>query len=108
VRIAGEDHKTRVALAQYIARAPLSMDKLSYLPSQGKVSYSSDFNPASGDTIKVWDARTFIAAATLFIPRRVFGLFTTSVCILPAAAGSGPSGLMWFLTPPGGGRRITV
>ena len=41
-------------------------------------------------------------------PRRVFGLFTTSVCILPAGGGSGPSGLMWFLTPPRGGRRIAV
>ena len=54
VRIAGDDHKTRVALAQYIARAPLYMDKLSYLPSQGTVRYTSDFNPAIGDTSKVW------------------------------------------------------
>ena len=68
VRINGDDHKTRVALAQYIARAPLSMEKLTYMPSQGTVSYTSDFNPAIGDTIKVWDAHDFIAAATLFIP----------------------------------------
>ena len=46
VRINAADHKTRVALAQYSARAPLSMDKLSYLPSQGKARYTSDFNPA--------------------------------------------------------------
>jgi len=64
VRIDGDDHKTRIALAQYIARAPLSMEKLSYVPSQGTVSYTSDFNPSIGDTIKVWDARDFIAAAT--------------------------------------------
>jgi hypothetical protein len=44
------------------------MDKLSYLPSQGTVRYTSDFNPAIGDTIKTWDVRDFIAAATLFIP----------------------------------------
>jgi hypothetical protein len=79
----GGDHKTRGALAQYIARAPLSMDKLRYLPSQGKVSYTSDFNPAIGDIIKVWDARDFIAAATLFIPPqgvrliRYFGLYAS-------------------------------
>jgi hypothetical protein len=30
------------------------MDKLSYLPSQGTVRYTSDFNPAIGDTSKVW------------------------------------------------------
>ena len=64
------------------------MDKLSYLPSQGTVSYTSDFNPAIGDTIKVWDARDFIAAATLFIRRagappqgvrciRYFGLYAS-------------------------------
>jgi hypothetical protein len=83
VHIHGDDHNTRAALAQYIARAPLSMDKLSYLPSQGTVSYTSDFNPAIGDTIKVWDARDFIAAATLFIPPqgvrliRYFGLYSS-------------------------------
>jgi hypothetical protein len=81
VRINGDDRKARVALAQYIARAPLSMEKLTYIPSQGTVSYTSDFNPAIGDTIKVWDARDFIAAATLFIPPqgvrciRYFGLY---------------------------------
>ena len=69
VRINGDDHKTRIALAQCIARAPLSMEKLTCLPFQGKVSYTSDFNPAIGDTTKVWDARDFIAAATLFIRR---------------------------------------
>jgi hypothetical protein len=45
------------------------MDKLSYLPSEGMVRYSSDFNPAVGDTTKVWKARDFIAASTLFIRR---------------------------------------
>jgi hypothetical protein len=68
VHIGAEDHTARVALAQYIARAPLALEKLSYLPSQGTVRYTSDFNPANGDTIKVWDSRDFIAAATLFIP----------------------------------------
>lgn len=83
VRINGDDHKTRIALAQYIARAPLSMEKLTYMPSQGTVRYTSDFNPAIGDTIKVWDARDFIAAATLFIPPqgvrliRYFGLYAS-------------------------------
>ena len=64
VRISGDDRKSRVAFAQHIARAPVSMKKLTYLPSQGTVSYTSAFNPAIGDTTKVWDARDFIAAAT--------------------------------------------
>jgi hypothetical protein len=61
-----DNHKTRVALAQYSAPAPLSAGKLSYLPSNGTVRYTSDFNPAIGDTTKVWDACYFIAAATYF------------------------------------------
>ena len=120
LRINGDDHKTRIALAQYIARAPLSMEKLTYMPSQGAVSYTSDFNPAIGDTIKVWDARDFIAAATLFIrraaavaasarrrepPLREFALFATFVCTPPAAAGSGLSGLISSVTPHGVGRK---
>jgi hypothetical protein len=83
VRINGADHKTRIALAQYIARAPISLEKLSYLPSQATVRYTSEFNPAIGDTIKSWDARDFIAAATLFIPPqgvrliRYYGLYAS-------------------------------
>jgi hypothetical protein len=40
------------------------MDKLSYLPSHGTVRYTSDFNPAIGNTTKVWGASDFIAAAS--------------------------------------------
>jgi hypothetical protein len=123
VRIGAEDHSARVALAQYIARAPLSMDKLSYLPSQGTVRYTSDFNPAVGDTTKVWEARDFIAASTLFIrraaavaasarrrepPLRESVVFAISVCTPPAVAGSGPSGIMWSVTPLRGGRNFTA
>ena len=47
------------------------------------VRYTSNYNPAIGDTIKIWDARDFIAAATLFIPPRglrlirYFGLYAS-------------------------------
>jgi hypothetical protein len=67
-------------LAQYIARAPLSVAKLTYLPEEATVRYTSDFNPAIGDSTKVWNLRDFIADATLFIPAqgvrfiRFFGL----------------------------------
>ena len=83
VRIPGDDHKTRVALAQYIARAPLSSAKLSYLPAEATVRYCSDFNPAIGDSTKVWNVRDFIAAATLFTPPqgvrliRFYGLYSS-------------------------------
>jgi hypothetical protein len=70
VPIAAQDHPARIALAQYIARAPLSLVKLTYLPAEATVRYCSDFNPAIGDSTKVWNARDFIADATSFIPRR--------------------------------------
>ena len=45
--------------------------------------YTSDFNPAIGDSTKVWNVRDFIADATLFIPPqgvrfiRFFGLYSS-------------------------------
>jgi hypothetical protein len=68
VRIGSEDHKARIALAQYIARPPLSLAKLTYEPFAGKVIFHTSFNPALGENVKVWDALQFIALATQFIP----------------------------------------
>ncbi len=41
VRMAGDDHTARVSLAQYIARAPLSLEKLHYDQQDGKAVYHS-------------------------------------------------------------------
>ncbi|MCX6070772.1 MAG: transposase, partial [Chloroflexi bacterium] len=43
VRLDGGDHKARQALAQYIARAPLSLQKLTYDRSGGKVLYHTAY-----------------------------------------------------------------
>ena len=66
---AGAARTCHLSGTPHITRAPLSMDKLSYLPSEGMVRYSSDFKPVVGDTTKVWQARELIAAPTLFIQR---------------------------------------
>jgi len=68
VHIGSQDHAARIALAQYIARPPLALAKLTDLPDEATVRYHSAFNPAIGDSLKVWRARDFIADATLFIP----------------------------------------
>jgi hypothetical protein len=68
VRLDGGDHKARQALAQYIARAPLSLQKLSYDRSGGKVIYHTAYNPYFKQNITLWDATEFIAALTQFIP----------------------------------------
>ena len=83
VRLAGDDHKARVSLAQYIARAPLSLEKLSYDELDGKALYHSTYNPYLGENLKVWDALDFLALATSFIPPqgvrliRYFGLYSS-------------------------------
>jgi hypothetical protein len=65
VRIGAQDHAARSGLAQYIARAPLSLAKLTYIPQEATVLYSSEFNPAIGDSKREWTALDFIADATL-------------------------------------------
>jgi hypothetical protein len=83
VRMAGDDHKARVSLAQCIARAPLSLEKLSYDELDGKALYHSTYNPYLGENLKVWDALDFLALATSFIPPqgmrliRYFGLYSS-------------------------------
>ena len=56
VRLDGGDHKARQALAQYVARAPLSLQKLTYDRPGGKILYHTD-----------WNAADFIAALTQFV-----------------------------------------
>lgn len=83
VKLNGDDRKARVALAQYIARAPLSLEKLVYDPESGKIFYHSTFNPYLGEKVKAWDVREFIALATQFVPPqgvrliRCFGLYSS-------------------------------
>jgi hypothetical protein len=50
---AGAARTCHLSGTPHIARAPLSLQKLSYLPSLGTVRYTSDYNPAIGDTIKI-------------------------------------------------------
>ena len=83
VRVAGADHKARVSLAQYIARAPFSLEKLRYDELAGKALYHSTYYPYLGENLKVWDALDFLALATSFIPPqgvrliRYFGLYSS-------------------------------
>lgn len=44
VRLDGDDHTARQALAQYRARAPLSLQKLIYDRAGGKILYHTSNN----------------------------------------------------------------
>ena len=68
VRLDGGDHRARQALAQYIARAPLSLQKLTYDQPGGKVLYHTDYNPYFKHNTTLWNTADFIAALTQFVP----------------------------------------
>jgi hypothetical protein len=68
VRLDGGDHTARQALAQYIARAPLSLQKLTYDRVGGKVLYHTTYNPYLKQNTSLWSAPDFIAHLTQFIP----------------------------------------
>ena len=68
VRLDAGDHHARLALAQYIARAPLSLQKLTYDKPDGKVLYHTAYNPYFKQNTSLWSAPDFIAQLTQFIP----------------------------------------
>jgi Putative transposase len=68
VRLDGGDYKARQALAQYIARPPLWLQKLSYDRAGSKVLYHTDHNPYLKQNTTLWDATDFIAALTQLVP----------------------------------------
>jgi hypothetical protein len=52
---------------QYITRAPLSLQKLTYDRSGGKVLYHTSYNPYFKQNASLWSAPDFIAHLTQFI-----------------------------------------
>jgi hypothetical protein len=68
VRLDGGDHTARQAFAQYFARAPLSLQKLTYDRSGGKILYHTSYNPYFKQNTSLWSAPDFIAHLTQFIP----------------------------------------
>ena len=68
VRIFGSDEKVRESLAQYIARAPISLKKLKYEPFKGKVLFKTKYNEYFKENFEIFDAVDFIAKVTAHIP----------------------------------------
>jgi hypothetical protein len=83
VLIAADDHKAREALSQYIARHPVSLKKIIYVPAQGKVIYRTRYNSYFGENIKLLTAVEFIALLTAHIPDkhkhliRYYGIYSS-------------------------------
>ena len=84
VRIYGSDNKARESLAQYIARAPDSLEKLKYEPFHGKVLFKTiKYNDYFKENFKSFDVLDFIALVTAHIPPKLkqyirrYGLYSS-------------------------------
>lgn len=84
VRIFGSNAKAQESLAQYIARCPISLEKLTYEPFHSKVLFKTPkYNDYFKENFKTFDALDFIALVTAHIPPkhkqyiRRYGLYSS-------------------------------
>ncbi|HOS45638.1 MAG TPA: transposase [Paludibacter sp.] len=68
IRVATSDNKAREAIAQYMARCPISLNKIIYEPFKGKVIFKTKYNKYFKENHKVYDADEFIAKLVQHIP----------------------------------------
>jgi hypothetical protein len=68
IKIAASDNKAREAIAQYMARCPVSFNKIIYEPFKSKVIFKTKYNKYFKENLKVYDADKFIARLTQHIP----------------------------------------
>ena len=61
IRIAASDNKAREAIAQYMARCPVSLNKIIYDPFKVKVIFKTKYNKYFKENLKVYEADEFIA-----------------------------------------------
>lgn len=84
VRIFSSDEKARESLAQYIARCPISLEKITYESFHGKVLFKTPkYNDYFKENFRIFDALDFIALVTSHIPPkhkqliRRYGLYSS-------------------------------
>ena len=84
VRIYSSNNKARESLAQYIARCPVSLEKIKYEPFHGKVLYKTPkYNDYFKENFRSFDVLDFIAEVTAHIPPkhkqyiRRYGLYSS-------------------------------
>jgi hypothetical protein len=83
VQLLALDNKAREALGQYIARCPVSLQKLLYEPFKGKVIFKTKYNAYFKENLKVFTGEDFLAELTQHIPParvrliRYYGLYSS-------------------------------
>lgn len=77
------DNKAREGLCQYIARHPVSLQKITYDRAKKKVLYHTKYNDYFKENVKLFTAADFIADLTVHIPPkgkhliRYYGLYAS-------------------------------
>ncbi len=75
--------KLKENIAQYIARAPVSLEKITYVKAMGKVIFKTKYNQYFKENVKVYDAVDFIHHLAQHIPPkgahliRYYGLYAS-------------------------------
>ncbi|MBA7470751.1 hypothetical protein ES707_06038 [subsurface metagenome] len=83
ILLPGGSSKERESLAQYLARPPISLKKVSFESFHGKVFFHTSFNEYFKENLKLFDAADFIALLTQHLPpKRVqylrrYGLYSS-------------------------------
>ena len=83
VQIFSTDAKARENVSQYIARHPVSLKKILYEPTKGRVIYHTKYNDYFKENVKIFEATDFIAELTQHIPPkhkhyiRYYGLYSS-------------------------------
>ena len=83
VQIFSTDMKARENVSQYIARHPISIKKILYEPTKGRVIYHTKYNDYFKENVKIFEATDFIAELTQHIPPkhkqyiRYYGLYSS-------------------------------
>jgi hypothetical protein len=68
ILIPAQDQKARSGLSKYIARHPVSLNKIIYIPEKAKVLYKTKYNDYFDENIQLFTATDFIAELTMHIP----------------------------------------
>jgi hypothetical protein len=83
ILIPAQDQKARTGLSQYIARHPVSLNKIICIPEKAQVLYKTKYNDYFGENIQLFTATDFIAELTMHIPPkhkhliRYYGLYSS-------------------------------
>ena len=102
ILLPGGSSKERESLAQYLARPPISLKKVSFESFRGKILFHTSYNDYFKENLKLFEAPEFIALLTQHLPPRGthyirrYGLYSSRSrgkwTDMPYVAASAPNG----------------